>query len=695
MPGEAGLVKVGVEALVMGLQKFVSDIGTMKKAVDGLKPQTNLIGGAFEALSGAMGGFAESIGRIAEHTIGFLLRDAINAAVDMLKELVDQTIMAGDEFQKLQIRLDGMNMNDLIKSGTDANNILAETNKLTAEQIDWLSKISILTPYDSTDIANVFAMARAYGFNSSQSQVLTTSIADFASAMGLGNTEIERIIVNFGQMVQRGKITAREMNDLARGALVPIGDVLERIGKKLGMTVEEVSAAISKPGGGVAAQEFIDAFLQMVKEEPRFVGAAERMSATFKMAVNNSMDLARNVLGLNVVAPIMDVLGGKIAGFTSQFVTMTDAGAQWTDIGSRFQKAAERIGTSVANILTQVMGGTDADNLAGRFVEGFESIANWLDENSASIISQAQTFIDGVFGFFDYLQGNAFINNTLLQITTALQDMFDVITDPVNVMAFQIVFGELSDAINEIWMDITGIDVGNGVQGIFDIILNLVADLADFLKANKNTIVKGIQAIIDGFNWFIEHPELTALLIGMVLSITLIAEVFATAATAAISFGTGLKFILGQAGLVALISMLITYAWTFSIEFAKVIVSIKNKIKEVIDSIKTGGWAAVGRLAGELFTTGIIDVIRAVAGTIANILWTAISTAITGAISATPLPSYSGFQPAPSYTPFTTPAYSNYNQTNNYNLNINSSASTEPIIQDYNMMKTIGGGKKY
>ena len=58
---------------------------------------------------------------------------------------------------------------------------------------------------------------------------------------------LQRMVVNFGQMMRMGKITQRELRDLAIGGLFPtVNEALRRIGKRAGLAGDELKSFMQK-----------------------------------------------------------------------------------------------------------------------------------------------------------------------------------------------------------------------------------------------------------------------------------------------------------------------------------------------------------------------------------------------------------------------------------------------------------------
>jgi tape measure domain-containing protein len=414
MPGTSGLPLAGVEAIVEGLSAFQGDVHQMNSALESIKPRQTLLQRGFESLTGGivdfgkgilqwgvdtLASFGQSIMHVAEVALGMLLRDAILAAIGWFKDLASATIEAGNEFQILQIRLNGLNLQDATDSGLDYESAMGAAVEKTKEQMDWLQTLGAATPFDPAQIANIYTLARSYGFADEAAQQLTRNITDYTAGMGLSDEVLERVIQNMGQMIQRGKITSTEIRDLARGAYLPLADVLDRVAKSMGITVAELSKKISEPGGGVPAQEFIDAFNEMVEQEPRFIGAAGRLGRALVPAAKNVKELFTSLGGRNIVTPVFDILGEKIASLTDQFVHFNEQGDLIvTEKWDKIVAAATRIGEELKGIIGDLLGFMpSSETIADNLVNGFNRVADWLTEHREDIViffQKARDFIN-------------------------------------------------------------------------------------------------------------------------------------------------------------------------------------------------------------------------------------------------------------------------------------------------------------
>ena len=389
--------KLGVEAVVEGVKEFLGNLTQMDKGIGNLVPNTNWLSSALSTL----GDIATSVGGWIANTlavaIGNILADAVEWATAQLAEMVAMAIEAGEQFQSLEIRLNQMNFNKATESTDDYTAAMQTATEMTQEQLAWIQKLAVTTPFEVTDIANVYSLARSYDFADQDARDLTETISDFAAGMGLGSVEIERIIKNFGQMQQQGKVTQRELNDLARGAFVPVNDILAEMQKQTGLTGKEFDAFRNSAEG---VDMFMAKFAELV--DTKFAGASEKAARTLKAATLNLKEFFSSFAASGVIKPVFDLLGGKIADINDALT------ARLPEIISGF----ERIGDVVVEILGGILDlAPGADEMADGFISALDGIANWLESHK-----------DDIVAFFK--AGYDFITGTMIPALKDLKDWF-------------------------------------------------------------------------------------------------------------------------------------------------------------------------------------------------------------------------------------------------------------------------------
>ena len=375
------LQKAGVELVVENLSTFLSNLANgekglkafaiaankIKDGLENLKPKAGLLEKAFVSLGKTIKNFAENIlQRILVIAFGVLVRDAIRKVIDILGELIGTIVEVTSEFQALEIRLNSFNMSALIDSGLSFNEAMEKSIQLTKEQMNWMIELGLLTPFDAIDIAEAYGKARAFDFTDKESKRLTEAIVNFTSGMGLGNEVIGRIILNFGQMQQQGKITGRELRDLATGSLMPVNKILGMVAENIGVTVDELNKM--RQAGDTDPQWFIDAFIQFAETD--FAGAAAKMSRTLPKALGNLKELFVGLPSLVTFKPVFDAIGAGIADIVDAFDPKTN---------KRFEalrSAFSRIGKALSDIVQGIFGLLPStESIADSIVGFFENIA--------------------------------------------------------------------------------------------------------------------------------------------------------------------------------------------------------------------------------------------------------------------------------------------------------------------------------
>ena len=756
--------KIGVAAVVEGLSGFLGDMDKMDNSIRKLISPTNILGSVFDGLGNIVSNLVGGVFRTLEYTLGTLIAGAITYVTGQIKELISNTIEAAGEFQKLELRLNTLNFNALTESGMDFNTAQAESIRLTQEQLSWLQKLAATTPYDNADISNTYTLARGYGFVDDRARSLTDTIVDFASGMGLGNTEMVRIIKNFGQMQQLGKVMQRDLNDLATGAFVPVNDVLKQMREELGMTAEEQKDFL-KTQEGVDA--FISSFTTLV--EGRFGGAAQKMARTFGAATDNMKDFIKSVFGLNIVKPVLDVLGGRLAEFMDE-VTSPE---RWDTIVG----LATRMGDAFSGIVTDLLGlAPDTRSLADKVVAAFETMTEWVEENRPKItefvqgaitafrddllpkIEQVWKFLFGdsdkkgaIQKFGEWLKTDLvpFIQN---QVLPGLDDLFAAITgsrqkkDPTkdqttredvnatpleNVVAGIASLATALPSVLELLKAIGGVIQvafgGDETQTFSEFVTNTlipgIQELTKFVKENQEALAFMFKALL--------ALEIIGYIVSLVLSFV-VAIVSLATAFLTLSFVVGLvgaiviAFKVFQAQLTILVTSVITVVTTIIQWFTTLrdgFVKIKN---DIVTAWKNQDWAGLGKALVQGIWQGISAYARLVIDIVRNLAYNAMNTwrsifkiqspsavmadmgenMVLGLVKGVQTSSklavaqmsktaeavLAAASPRMAYSAALTGPSQNTYQTNNaFNLNVNSSARTEPIISDFGMMASLVG----
>lgn len=499
---------IGVIAVVHELASFTQDMKKVDRLITSVIPGAGLVSNAFKGLGSVVSWLTDSVLNVLEYTLGNLLSSAIQAVVGNLKDLISGVFESADAMSKLEIRLGRLNFNALTESGLEYQDALEKSIEMTKEQIDWSIRLGGQTSFSSEDIANVFTLAQGYGFSADEAKGLTEAVIDFTAGMGLSGVEMERIITNFGQMRQQGKLTGTDLRDMARGAFVPINKVLELTAKKLGMSVEEFNAL--KKSGKLTA-ESVDVFRQSFEElvGVNFEGSADALGNIFSVAKENVENLTKELLATYVVAPVLLSIGTHIQ-------SITDALTENDDTWNKLTDSLKRIGTSLTNIVERIFGlGSSSEEMADNVLTSVNGIADWFEAHEDTIVGWVQNAVD-------------WVKNELIP---AIKDAKEWLFGNDNSTGF---IGKVSDLINDVlipafqrvakWLDDNSqkIDEFFGALGEIggDVFSNLFGDIG---KAGSETdflggLLDGITAFMD---YVIENKDTIASLISSLIKLSI------------------------------------------------------------------------------------------------------------------------------------------------------------------------------
>lgn len=318
-----------------------------------------------------LGAIADSLMRIAEIAIGMNLSNLIWNITQRIRELIKVVINAGVNFQVLQIRMRGLIQREMSENeGISFSKSLETATERAKELSVWTSNLALQTKFNAQDIADIFTLAMSYDFTTAKSKELTLATVQFATGMGLGNNEIRRIIENFGQMRAQGKITGTELRDLARGAFLPVNEILRQMAVDLkidttGMTDVKTEMQKLVTEGGAPLDAFFDAFIHVANRD--FPNAIENMQSTMEVFTSNVQDFFESILGWRIVTPVLNEISGHLVAMLDPFLS------------PEFRRAATFVGEAISGIVKSLFGGFNTTTFALQIKTVSVGIGNVLE----------------------------------------------------------------------------------------------------------------------------------------------------------------------------------------------------------------------------------------------------------------------------------------------------------------------------
>lgn len=727
--------QIGVTAIIEGLSTFISGMDKIQSSIEKIKPPASILQDAFGMLGEAAGNFASFVGDVLTYTLGGLLKDAIEGVISVIVDLTQKTIDAGIEFQNLSIRLNALNLQQLTDSGVDYQAALAQSIEMTKDQIDWIQVLAIQTPFSPTTISDMYTMIRLYENNDEAARKLTQTTLDYAAGMVLTNDQAKRIIVNFRQMSQKGKVTARDLLDLANNGLA-VNKVLELMPEHAQMN-EKAFHDFLMTGEGV--NSFMQAFTSYT--EKNYAGAGIKLAQSFQYASQNLLELWENFGGANTVTPILDVLGKRLSDFVGQFSTVKDGSVAFTELGERLKKAAVGIGEALAGIVSDVLGlAPSSETLANGLVSGLQSVSTWLTDNKDTIVAKIKEIVDW---FINLGNPKSDFQTNVIQPMRDLWDALFKVNEQTKTTGFQ----DLLAAVQNIG------------SAIGEVLKPVLADLGVVIDGNKPTLKDFTDALLAIGQWIRDNRETLQLLLQFFIAFvivqtatnliwTFIGGLIATgAAILTVLVATGALVII--IGTVIAIVMAVTVVFRLAqfqftqfaigIQFGITLIlgyfrNMQTTIEEIVRNVRraweNGDWAGIGWAIVSGIANGIGRNVGLVIDAARDAAWAAYQAALAAlgisspsklfagigenvmagmaqgitdsmgvavgamnnAVAAVTMPALTAPAVTQQYMSSAPSSISNTYQSNNsYNLSIHSQAQTEQVGSDFALMQSLAG----
>lgn len=376
--GQAGKLTQSIQQLTANLESYMGTKDRAMQNTSGFSLVMDVLGGvanrvsgilggvlrgAFSALGGVLAGVKSAIEglisplasfakRVAEIAAGISLVDFLRGVGNRIKELSGDVAAAASNFQKLTIQFTTLAARDIAdETGQTIAASYGAASERAQQLLAWVKEIAVTTPFTGAEIARTLAMANAMGLSIGAAQRLTLAVGDFTAAMGLEDETMYRIIYNFGQMQAMGKITGREIRDLAT-SFVPMERILKEMAAEVGMNADEFRKLALE--GGVPVQRFFEKFIDMAEHD--FPGAMEKMSQTMQGVENNFRDFLELVIGSELLGPVWDRMAASASKALKSLLT-GDIRRSFQLIGQVLGRAFDTVAPAIDNLVQAVGAG--------------------------------------------------------------------------------------------------------------------------------------------------------------------------------------------------------------------------------------------------------------------------------------------------------------------------------------------------
>lgn len=319
------------------VSKFDADTAAFNKKLDGMEKSITSMSQHTDKHTGLMGA---SFGKVAG-SVGLVIGaiKGFSAAKDII-----------------------FGFNSTLDTATQAFTTMLGSGEAAKSFLDDLKKFALTTPFEFEDLITSSQRLTAMGFAAKDVIPTMTAIGDSVAALGGGKDVMNGIILALGQMKQKGKVSAEEMNQMIERGI----PAWEYLAKAIGTDVPTAMALAKK--GAINADQAIAGILQGMEQKTG--GMMAHQSQTFKGAMSNIHDavvqltaqafrpfykmvesgtvILANFAGSQKfqdwAANVSDAVGGVVNSFTNGIKTIMGVfrefvnGGEWETNGSKLEQ---------------------------------------------------------------------------------------------------------------------------------------------------------------------------------------------------------------------------------------------------------------------------------------------------------------------------------------------------------------------
>jgi tape measure domain-containing protein len=372
------------------------------------------------------------------------------------------------------------------------------------ERIQTLLDLGARTPFEFEGLDKSAKLLDMAGFKGKELEETLVKVGDAVSAVGGGQAELEGVATALFQMSAKGKISAEEMSQMAERG-IPVWQILA---DKMGKSVQQVMKMSEQ--GKLLADDVIPLLVDGMGT--KFAGAMDKQSKSFNGMMSTMWDnikmisgeLAKPMFermkkGLENVLPILDGLMSLLKGdFVSAVETVTKAfGQEKGLVISKFflkiKEGVETARTAISNAKT--------------FIEGIFALFQGNEGKAASLLSSLGLTPDQIYAIMDAVEiikttfttGFNLIKGVITSFAPIVQTNFERILSVIG-QVMGVVKPLVMDTFKSIktWWDSNGAALAENVKTVFDGIWAVIQFVMPLIKVLIQTVFTAIKDIIKG-----------------------------------------------------------------------------------------------------------------------------------------------------------------------------------------------------
>ena len=326
----------------------------------------------------------------------------LQAIGNALRQMPAQAFAVTKSFDQLSFSINALLARELKREDPflSFEEAMEATRDRTAVFVEELERLAIKSTYTSGQVTEVFQKL----LNTFESDIaigMTQVLTNFGDALGKSSYDLEGIAIALGQIQNKGKVSAEELNQLQERSI----PALRYLAEAWGVTTGEMMKMIAK--GQILAEDAIPAIINAIDNE--LGGAGEAASQTLQGLTSSIRDLServlRNLFGptiREVIQPLLVQLVNTL-GSDGLMTAVDQAGrALAYGFGGAVSIAEQMIGPLLSGLDLLVMSIEDTIGYLGAFAfEAYE----WGSELVSAFVDGMMSRMDRVMHIVEYLSG--------------------------------------------------------------------------------------------------------------------------------------------------------------------------------------------------------------------------------------------------------------------------------------------------
>ena len=444
---------------------------------------------------------ARGLGDIFRISAAIIAANIFGALARGIGQIASEAIRAVEFFQNMQILLSSLVAREMVQmsEGTKTVGEVMGWAELKAEKLmAQIAQLSIKSPFRVEQVQEVFRMAMAFGFTTTEAVSFTEALLNVSAGIGATDDMLNRMAYNLAQVRLQGKVTALDIRQLALAGF-DLRAVMKSVGEQFGLNIEDhhdFNAALEE--GLITWEDFTEGFAEYA--ETNFGGASERMARTLQGLKSTFHDVFFLSIP-KILGPSVEIITEELNKVLDWYLEFMDSGVleQWGDrIAIATQRVIdviklffsdleteEKLRQGAVGLLSLIMPEEQAEGVVAKVEEYIGKLVNFKDR----VVKLWEDIKPAFEGFGEFLKNNG--------------------PDIVKVL------GDLFTTISEI---IVNVDMAL-VEMVLTIFIELLTALGDWFAANGDDLVAGlttlanfisetlVPALSDLGDWVVEKAE--------------------------------------------------------------------------------------------------------------------------------------------------------------------------------------------